>query len=276
MNRIDHAFQTVNDRYRLIPFITAGDPDAVTSLELIRLLEEEGVTAIELGVPFSDPLADGPVIQAASDRALAAGMNLSGVLELAYQARQAGVETPLILFTYYNPVLHFGTGRLVQAAAEAGFDGFIIPDLPLEESEEMDRLAVNAGLHLIPLVAPTSRERIRAIVSTRKGGFIYCVSSLGTTGIRQHFSDGVESFLDEVRALSPVPIAVGFGISQPQHVEQMSEHADGVVVGSALVRLLESLGERLQQEERRSEALQEIRQMIRELVGKKGSVGVGK
>ncbi|WP_107725457.1 tryptophan synthase subunit alpha [Desmospora activa] len=276
MNRIDQAFQRYNDRYRLIPFITAGDPDAKTSLELIRLLDEEGVTAIELGVPFSDPLADGPVIQAASDRALAAGMNLRGVLKLAQQARQLGVQTPLILFTYYNPVLHYGVERLVAAAKEAGFDGFIIPDLPLEESEALDRMATDAELHLIPLVAPTSHERIRAIVSKRKGGFIYCVSSLGTTGIRQHFSDGVESFLDEVGSSSPVPIAVGFGISQPHHVEQMSKHADAVVVGSALVRLLESLGERLQQEESRAAALDEVRQMIRNLVGKKGRVTSGR
>ncbi|MDR6224493.1 tryptophan synthase subunit alpha [Desmospora profundinema] len=268
MNRIDHAFQRESRGHRLIPFITAGDPNKETTLDLIRLLDAEGVTAIELGVPYSDPLADGPVIQAASDRALAGGMTLAGVLELAREARQDGVQTPLILFTYYNPVLRWGPASLVKAAFDAGFDGFIIPDLPLEESGELDRIAQEAGLHLIPLVAPTSRERIRAIVSTRRGGFIYCVSSLGTTGMRREFADGIESFLDEVRRQSTVPVAVGFGISHPDHVKRMTEHADAAVVGSALVKRVESLGERLKQSESRPQALDEVRRFIRELSGR--------
>jgi tryptophan synthase alpha chain len=268
MNRIDRSFQRELDEHRIIPFLTAGDPSRRVTLDLIRLLDGEGVTAIELGVPYSDPLADGPVIQAASDRALRQGMTLSGVLEIARESRDSGVQTPFILFTYYNPILRMGPAALVKAAAEAGIDGFIIPDLPVEESGEMERLAHDAGLYVIPLVAPTSKERIRTIVTKQKGGFIYCVSSLGTTGVRRDFADGIETFLDEVRRESPIPVAVGFGISSPIHVERMMAHADAAVVGSALIKQVEALGEQLASTDHREEALLEVRRLIRQLSGR--------
>ncbi|MDA8353525.1 MAG: tryptophan synthase subunit alpha [Firmicutes bacterium] len=261
--RIKKAFQE-EARRRLIPFITAGDPDFETTLELVGLLDEERVTAIELGVPYSDPLADGPVIQAASARALEQGMNLPRVLELAEAARNRGVTTPLVLFSYYNPILRYGSEVLMTRAAQVGIDGMIIPDLPWEEGRELSRQAAEQGVDLIPLVAPTSRERIQRIVSDAKG-FVYCVSSLGTTGVRSDFDQKVDAFLDTVREASPVPIAVGFGISRRKHVDRFLEHADAAVVGSALIRMAEQRKDALTDADRREEALEEIRQFVREL-----------
>ncbi|OYD09711.1 tryptophan synthase subunit alpha [Paludifilum halophilum] len=266
-NRLDRAFQQDRSR-RVIPFIEAGDPDFNTSLDLVKLLDGEGVSAIELGVPYSDPLADGPVIQAASERALAEGMTLPKVLQLADAARAEGVRAPLVLFSYYNPILRFGPARLVQQAEAAGIDGMIVPDLPWEESEELSRFAGERGLHLVPLVAPTSRERIRQIASRAKG-FVYCVSSLGTTGVRSAFADGVEAFLDTVKQHSPVPIAVGFGISRREHVDRFMAHADAAVVGSALVRQVEERREELQDPSKRRAALDGLRLFIRDLIGEK-------
>ncbi|MFD1395028.1 tryptophan synthase subunit alpha [Kroppenstedtia eburnea] len=268
--RIEAAFNS-EDRLPLIPFITAGDPSLEVTLDMIRLLDEEKVTAIELGVPYSDPLADGPVIQSASERAVSQGVTLTRVLELARTAREMGVTTPLVLFSYYNPILRFGEEELVERARSSGLDGMIIPDLPWEEGRRFSRLAGEQGMDLIPLVAPTSRERIRRIVSDARG-FVYCVSSLGTTGMRQHFSEGVEPFLDVVREYSPVPTAVGFGISRSEHVRHFLNHADGVVVGSALVRLIEAKGDRLRDSNRKEQAVAEIREFIRDLTGNTPSI----
>ncbi|SMO42807.1 tryptophan synthase subunit alpha [Melghirimyces algeriensis] len=262
--RMKEVFQQ-KDRKPLIPFITVGDPDMSTTLDLIRLLDDEKVTGIELGVPYSDPLADGPVIQSASARALAHGVTLPQVLELADKAREIGVTTPLILFSYYNPILQYGPKSLVSQARKAGIDGFIIPDLPWEEGREMSAYASKQGVDLIPLVAPTSRERVRQIVSDAQG-FVYCVSSRGTTGVRHAFEQEVDVFLDTVRKWSPVPTAVGFGISHSDHVQRFLQHADAVVVGSALVRKIEETGEKLTNPDRRNEALDEIRQFIRSLM----------
>ncbi|MFC4078079.1 tryptophan synthase subunit alpha [Salinithrix halophila] len=262
MNLIEQAFRRPGRK--LIPFITAGDPDWETSLSLIRLLDQEDVTAIELGVPYTDPLADGPVIQAASDRALAKGMTLTGVLELARTAREEGVDTPLILFSYYNPLLRFGLSRLTRLAKESGIDGMIVPDLPFEESADLAELAEEANLCLIPLTAPTSKDRIERITAKARG-FVYCVSSLGTTGTRSTFSSGVEAFLDTVKKSSPVPTAIGFGISRREHVDRFLKHADAVVVGSALVRMIEERLSRFKDPETREEALEEIRCFVRDL-----------
>lgn len=268
--RIEAAFNST-DRRPLIPFITVGDPTAGATLDLIRLLDEEKVMAIELGVPYSDPLADGPVIQAASERARRQGITLSRVLELARTAREEGVTTPLVLFSYYNPILNYGPEALADTAQSVGLDGMIIPDLPWEESRSFSRLTEERGLDLIPLVAPTSRERIRRIVSDAQG-FVYCVSSLGTTGVRQRFSEGVDEFLEVVREYSPVPMAVGFGISCSEHVHRFLRHADAAVVGSALVRLIEAKGDSLQDPDRKGEALAEIQKFIRELTTRRASL----
>jgi tryptophan synthase alpha chain len=263
MERIREAFQR-SRAPRLIPFIMAGDPDMETTVSLLRLLDQEGATAVEVGFPFSDPLADGPVIQQAAWRALSQGVTLHRLWEMVSIARERGVQVPLILFSYYNPLLSYGLRPLVTDAKRAGFNGLIVPDLPVEESEGLRELCDQAGLALIPLVAPTSRERIGKIAS-RARGFVYCVSSLGTTGRRERFSHGVERFLQEVRSRSPVPTVVGFGISRGEHVRHFSRFADGVVVGSALVEQIASVSEKLRREEDRPQALEDIRRFVRRL-----------
>ncbi|SFS94591.1 tryptophan synthase subunit alpha [Marininema halotolerans] len=263
MNRIADAFKRPGRK--VIPYVTAGDPNPEASLEIIRMLDQEGACAIELGVPYSDPLADGPVIQAASSRALNQGMTLTGVLQLANEARQQGVKAPLILFSYVNPLLRFGLDELVKKAKTSGIDGMIIPDLPYEESGELRHLAEESGLCLIPLVAPTSKERVQRIASEAQG-FIYCVSSLGTTGARSSFSAEVEEFLDMVKQVSKVPTAVGFGISQREHVDRFLNHTDAAVVGSALVQRIGERATSLQDVHTRERSLEEIRAFFCELV----------
>lgn len=266
MNELKSVFEKKHD-VRLIPFIMTGDPSLPVTVDLIELLEQEGAAAIELGVPFSDPMADGPVIQAAATRALTHGVNLRHVLTVAKSARERGCKIPLILFSYYNPLLQYGLSSLVQEAKNAGFSGMIVPDLPLEESEALREMAAEAGIAFIPLVAPTSEQRIAAIVKHAKG-FVYCVSSLGTTGVRDSFSNEVILFLKKVRELSPVPTAVGFGISKAEHVQTFSQYADAVIVGSALVKKIEEQRERLLQEEAKAEGLQQIRAFVRALKSK--------
>jgi tryptophan synthase alpha chain len=263
MERIREAFRKGRVP-RLIPFIMAGDPDVETTVSLLELLDQEGAAAVEVGFPFSDPLADGPVIQQAAWRALGQGMTLYRLWEMISIARERGVRVPLILFSYYNPLFSYGLRPLVTDAKQAGFNGLIVPDLPMEESEELRELCDRTGLALIPLVAPTSRERIGKIVS-RARGFVYCVSSLGTTGRKDRFSQGVERFLLEVRSRSPVPTVVGFGISRGEHVRRFSRFADGVVVGSALIEQIASVSERLRREEERPQALEDIRRFVRRL-----------
>lgn len=250
---------------RLIPFIMTGDPSLAVTVDLIQLFEEEGVTAIELGVPFSDPVADGPTIQAAGERALKEEqVKLQDVLDVAQTARARGVQVPLILFSYYNLVLQYGLSDLVSTAKEVGFSGLIVPDLPLEENEALSQLAEQADLPLIPLVAPTSAQRINAITQ-RAAGFVYCVSSLGTTGTRSHFSDEVIGFLQTVKEHSTLPIAVGFGISKPEHVQRFSQHADAVIVGSALVHVIHEQRKLLLNEQTKERGMENIRQFVRSL-----------
>ncbi|MGA8943851.1 MAG: tryptophan synthase subunit alpha [Thermoactinomyces sp.] len=262
MNRLQEALERKAEY--LIPYIMCGYPDLATTGEIIRCLAEEGVLAIEVGVPFSDPVADGPVIQAAGEHALKNGVTLSRVLELGKKVRADGIDVPLILFSYANPVVHYGMERLVHEAVEHGFDGIIIPDLPYEESIYLRKWGNEAGLSVIPLVAPTSRERIKDIVSSAQG-FVYCVSSLGTTGVRREFARQTESFLDTVRMMSPVPMAIGFGISRREHVEHFLDHADAVVVGSALVQKIGDLLPSLSDPSQREIGLVEIRQFVRGL-----------
>lgn len=262
MNRLEKAFH--QKRKYLIPFIMCGDPDMEATESFIHLLEEEGVLAIELGVPFSDPMADGPVIQAAGERALKNQVTLTKVLELAKKVRRNGCEVPLILFTYANPVYRFGMKKLVDEAAHNGFDGMIVPDLPFEESEELRNQGKERGLCVIPLVAPTSQDRVKEIVSEAQG-FVYCVSSLGTTGMRKKFAGQTDQFLDTVRKFSPVPTAVGFGISEREHVKHFLSHADAVVVGSALVKKIEEQLGFLQDPAKREDGLKKLREFVRQL-----------
>jgi tryptophan synthase alpha chain len=241
-NAIDTVFAALKARGEtaLIPFMTMGDPDLKTSVALVQAAEAAGAHMIELGVPYSDPLADGPVIQRASERARKNRIGLTDCMAVASKAREQGVTMPFILFTYFNPALQLGLERFFDLLKEHGFSGVIIPDLPLEEDAETRAFAESSGIHLIPLVAPTSQARVERIAAQAKG-FVYCVSSLGVTGVRSSFHDGIDDFLRTVRRAATVPICIGFGISSREHAERFAGQADGVIVGSAIVRQVEDV-----------------------------------
>ena len=227
-----------NSSCGLIPFITAGDPDLETTAKALQVLADNGADAIELGVPYSDPLADGPTIQAAATRALQRGVKLEDVLRLV-QSFSAKVDVPIILFTYYNPIYYRGVENFFQQIADAGVKGLVIPDLPLEESENLLQIATKMGIEVTLLVAPTSSpERIRAIAE-KSQGFIYLVSVTGVTGMRTAMGSRVQEILTKLRNVTDKPIGVGFGISSPEQAKQIKQWgADAAIVGSALVKRL--------------------------------------
>lgn len=240
MDRIKQAFQSasVQGRAALIPFLTAGDPDQELSLNLFRALLQNGADIVEIGIPYSDPLADGPVIQRAALRSLQSGFALPKAFELTAKLRQE-TDKALVLFTYINPVIQMGFQSFFQQAANSGADGAIIPDLPLEESNEARLAADAAGIALIPLVTPTSgTERIERICQEARG-FVYCVSSLGVTGERAQMSNRVTELIDTVKQYTSLPVAVGFGVSTPDHVADLAAYSDGAIVGSAFIRRIE-------------------------------------
>ncbi|MDZ8081702.1 MAG: tryptophan synthase subunit alpha [Nostoc sp. DcaGUA01] len=250
MTSISASFQTLRDRQQcaLIPFITAGDPNLETTGEALRILDRNGADFIELGVPYSDPLADGPVIQAAATRALQKGTKLEQVLEML-QAVIPSLKAPIILFTYYNPILHRGIKPFLGEIAAAGVRGLVVPDLPLEEATELIQTAASFGIEVILLVAPTSSQDRIAAIANQSQGFIYLVSVTGVTGIRAQLQDRVKHLITDLRNVTDKPIGVGFGISTPEQAHQVREWgADAVIVGSAFVKLLaeNSLTERLQ------------------------------
>ncbi|MBO2520411.1 MAG: tryptophan synthase subunit alpha [Firmicutes bacterium] len=242
MNRFAQGFERCRreGRAALMPYMTAGDPSLEWTERLIDAAVEAGADMIELGVPYSDPLADGPTVQAAGQRALAAGVTVDGIFGLVRRVRARYPALPLALLVYYNCVFRRGERRFVEDAAAAGVDGLIIPDLPPEEGGGVQDAAAEAGIDVIYLVAPTSTpERIRLIAS-RSTAFIYCVSLTGVTGARSQLSASLDAFLSRVRrevraAGKELPLAVGFGISKPEHVAEVSRLADGVIVGSALI-----------------------------------------
>jgi tryptophan synthase alpha chain len=240
LRTVSQVFEELRDRARcaLIPFITAGDPDLTTTAAALRLLDQSGADLIELGVPYSDPLADGPVIQAAATRALAQGTRLDDVLAVVKTVTPT-LRAPIILFTYYNPILNRGIETFLQQVAAAGVKGLVVPDLPLEEAETLLKPAAAHGIDLILLVAPTSpKERILAIAQQSQG-FIYLVSTTGVTGMRAEVQTRVKDLIAELRSVTDKPIGVGFGISQPDQARQVMEWgADGVIVGSAVVKRL--------------------------------------
>ncbi|WP_141501055.1 tryptophan synthase subunit alpha [Paenibacillus luteus] len=269
MNLIDTAFARLKSEGKtaLIPFLTMGDPDLQTSVDIIQALEKAGADMIELGVPYSDPLADGPVIQRASERALLHNsITLVDCINVAEQAREAGVKIPFILFTYYNPVFQYGLNAFFELVQSKGISGLIIPDLPMEEDKEVRQLAEAANVHLIPLVAPTSKERVTRI-SRKARGFVYCVSSLGVTGVRADFHTGIDEFLATVREATDLPIAVGFGISSREQVARFEKQCDGVIVGSAIVRKIEEAIPLLQDAEQREVGLKQISDFVAQLKG---------
>lgn len=235
--RLADAFANMRSRQRggLVAYVTAGDPDKARSARVLDAVARGGADLIEVGVPFSDPLADGPVIQRASERALAAGMTLRGSLDLVREFR-ARHQTPIVLFTYANPVMRMDPTAFAAAARDAGVDGVLILDYPVEEAEPLRAPLVAAGLDPIFLISPTTTdERIRR--SAELGcGFLYVISRLGVTGTRDTLARDVAPLLARVRAQASLPVAVGFGISRPEHVAEACRHADAAVVGSALVQ----------------------------------------
>ncbi|MBI4209573.1 MAG: tryptophan synthase subunit alpha [Deltaproteobacteria bacterium] len=243
LQRIDLAFTATKNRNEaaLIAFLTAGHPDLAMTERLVLSLSEAGADLIELGIPFSDPLADGPVIQRSSQLALEKGFSIDSIPELVYRLRRK-IVTPLLLMSYCNPILSQGLDRFLKTIAEVEVDGLIIPDLTLEESATLHKKCAENGLALVMLVAPTSPpERIEALAKATTG-FLYTVSLKGVTGSRQTLPAGVIPFLRQVKKLSPQPVAIGFGLSKPEQVSEVSQIADGVVVGSAFVKLVDRYG----------------------------------
>ena len=239
MSRISHTFARLKKRGQsaLIPFIMAGDPDIETTEALVLRMAEAGADIIELGIPFSDPIADGPTIQAASHRALQNGVNLKEVLHLA--ERLSGIDTPLVLMTYFNPVLHYGLRDFAETCGRSGVDGVIIPDLPPEEAKQWIGEARKMSLDTVFLIAPTSPpDRIR-LVSRYSRGFIYYVSVTGVTGARENLPDDLEPTVKRIKEQSKKRVAVGFGISAPEQAKRIGLFADGVIVGSAIVKMIE-------------------------------------
>jgi len=239
LGRIADAFTTLkrDGKKGFIPYIIAGDPDLATTEQLLVTIAPYA-TLIELGVPFSDPMADGPVIQRASERALKNKFGLQDILDTAGRARKQ-IDTPIILFSYYNPLLQFGLKRLAQAAQEAGVDGVLVTDLTPEESGEFEAELRAQGLDMIFLIAPTSTDERLKLVAEHASGFIYAVSRAGVTGAREQVSEEAEKLVNRMRRFSSLPIAVGFGISTAAQVADVSRYADAVVVGSAIVAEME-------------------------------------
>ena len=222
----------------LIPFITAGDPDLHTTAQALQILDRSGADLIELGVPYSDPLADGPVIQAAATRALAKGTRLDAVLEML-KTVSPSLKSPIVLFTYYNPILNRGVEQFFQDIAAAGAKGLVVPDLPLEEVEPVALAAAAHGIEIILLVAPTTPKERFAMIAERSQGFLYLVSVTGVTGMRTKIESRVQELITDLRGVTDKPIGVGFGISEASQAKQVMEWgADAVIVGSAFVKRL--------------------------------------
>jgi tryptophan synthase alpha chain len=246
MSRISQTFEHLQKTHEraLIPYVTAGDPDLEMTKRLVREMVRRGGDIIEIGVPFSDPLADGPIIQRASQRALQGGTTLRKILRSVSELRH-DIDVPLVLMTYYNPVFRYGEEAFVADALDAGVDGIIVPDLPPEEGQSLMELTTDTPLEMIFLAAPTSTSARLALISEASRGFIYYVSRLGTTGVRDQLADDLRIMLEKVRASTSKPIAVGVGVSTPEHVRLVAELADGVVVGSAILKLIEDLEDRV-------------------------------
>ncbi len=239
MNRIDRAFAACRreGRKALVTFISAGDPSLEVSASLLTALAGAGADVIELGVPFSDPMADGPTIQAASQRALAAGTTLARVLDLARRFRQAS-DVPLVLFSYYNLIFRYGVDRLAADSAEAGVDGWLVVDLPVEESVEVRPALERNRLHWIALVAPTTPPERLAFLLEGTGGFVYCITVTGVTGARNDLPSDLMAHTARVKEATDLPVVAGFGISSPEMARRVAAHVDGVVVGSRIIDLL--------------------------------------
>ena len=240
MNRIVAKFSDlkINNKKAFIPFITAGDPSLDMTISLISILESASADIIELGVPFSDPIADGPSIQRSSIRSLENGTSLSKVMDMISEVRLI-TQIPIVLMGYYNPIFKYGVESFVKDAVEVGIDGVVVADLPPEEADDMITSARKYDLSTIFLIAPTSSpERIK-LISEASTGYIYCVSSTGVTGTRDKISDTLSQMVSRIRQYTEKPIAVGFGVSNPEQAKEIAQFADGVIVGSAIVNIVE-------------------------------------
>lgn len=237
MSRIQNAFV---EGKAFIPFITAGDPSLANTEEFILEMERAGADLVEIGIPFSDPIAEGVVIQEADIRSLAAGTTTDKVFDMVLDLRKK-TEIPLVFMTYVNPVFHYGYEKFFSRCQEAGIDGIIIPDLPFEEKGELEDIAAAHGVDLISMIAPTSKQRIRDIAREAKG-FLYVVSSMGVTGTREEIRTDLGEILKEIRKVTDLPAAVGFGINTPEQAAEIAAVADGVIVGSAIVKLAARYG----------------------------------
>lgn len=237
MNKIAQAFENGK---AFIPFITCGDPSLEITEQLVYAMDEAGADLIELGIPFSDPTAEGPVIQEANIRALSGNVTTDKIFDMIAGIRKH-TQIPMVFMTYANVVYSYGAQRFVQRASELGMDGMILPDVPYEEKAEFDNICTQYGLALISMVAPTSHDRIRMIAKEAKG-FLYCVSSLGVTGTRSEITTDIGAMVKLVKEVTDIPCAVGFGISTPQQAAEMAALSDGAIVGSAIVKLCGQYG----------------------------------
>lgn len=237
MSRIKNAFKNGK---AFISFVTGGDPDLNTTKELILAMEEAGADLIEIGIPFSDPIAEGAVIQEANERALTAGCTTDKLFDSIKEVREK-VTVPLVFLTYINPIYTYGKARFFKRCVECGIDGIIVPDLPFEEKGELEEECKEYQVDLISLIAPTSKERVR-MIARQAEGFIYCVSSLGVTGVRTEIKTDIAAMISMVREVTDTPCAIGFGISTPEQAKEFAGAADGAIVGSAIVKLVTQYG----------------------------------
>ncbi len=237
MNKIAEAF---DNKKAFIPFVTAGDPDLDTTRELLLAMQEAGADLIEIGIPFSDPVAEGPVIQEADLRALQSGTTTDRIFDMVHSIKDQ-MRVPMVFMTYINPIYVYGTEKFAKKAKECGVSGVIVPDVPFEEKGEIDAVFAEQGLTVISMIAPTSASRVKMIAKEAKG-FLYCVSSLGVTGVRTQINSGISELIQVVREITDIPCAIGFGISTPEQAREMASISDGAIVGSAIVKIVAQYG----------------------------------
>lgn len=258
MNRIDERFASIREtgHKALITFITAGDPDINSTYDLVLAMEKAGADVIELGIPYSDPLADGPTIQASSARALMNGIKIPHIMNIVKKIREKS-SIPLVYLVYYNSIFKYGIEKFIAEASNAGIDGLIIPDLPIEERKDIIEEADKYGVYLIPLVAPTSKERIKLITQNGKG-FVYCVSTTGVTGVRHDIETDINEYMKIVSQYTNMPKALGFGISGPDMAKRFKQYCEGIIVGSAII-------ERIAEAHNKTEMLSEVEKFVSSL-----------
>lgn len=240
MTDADAVLKKVFSRRAFIPFVTCGDPDIETTEKLIRAMAAAGADLIELGIPFSDPIAEGPVIQNADVRALSTGVTTDDIFDMAMRIRK-DLDIPMLVMTYFNPVFVYGCDRFLQRCEDAGICALIVPDLPFEEKDDIQPYCTRHGVKLVSMIAPTSQDRISMIAGDAEG-FVYIVSSLGVTGTRTQFSADIDEMVGSVRRATSIPCAIGFGISTPEQARRMTDIADGAIVGSAIVKIIAQHG----------------------------------